>query len=165
MKATAREIEVHVATLCQTPLLIGSVAERLCEEQLRVRPLPDGWSLVDLLAHLHACAEIWGDDIERMLTLEAPRFSKPHPRQVMGSDRHQLPSFAESARAFAVRREQLIARLRTLEPDQWERGATINGRGHTVFTHTRRMALHEAVHAEQIRELRRVIAGREPGPV
>lgn len=161
MKATPAEIDTHLATLRQTPLLITSIAEQMPEEQLRLQPLPTAWSLVDLLAHIHACAEVWGDDIERMLTLDSPKFTKPHPRKVMLSSRHQEPPFADSARAFATLREGLLSRLETLGLDQWERGATIDGRNHTIFTQTRRMALHEATHAEQIRDACRVIAGLE----
>jgi hypothetical protein len=160
LKATSQEIAIHLATLRQTPLHISSVAEQLSEEQLRVRPLPKDWSLVDHLAHLLACAEIWGDDIERMLGLDTPRFEKPHPNNVMRQ--HQMPPFAESARAFADLRTGLIARLQALDPNQWERSAIINGRHHTVYTQTRRTALHEAVHADQIREACRVRAELEP---
>jgi hypothetical protein len=134
------------------------------EEHLRFRPLPNEWSLVELLAHFHACAEIWGDDIERMLAFDTPRFTKPHPRQAMQSGRYRLPPFAESAHTFADLRERLMARLQSLGPDQWERGATINGRSHTVYTHTRRMAQHEAAHADQIRQACRVIVGLKPRP-
>jgi hypothetical protein len=164
VKATSEEIDAHLATLHQTPLLIGFVAGQLSEAQLRLRPLPGDWSLVEILAHLHACAEVWSDDIERMLALDAPRFSKPHPRRVMLSSRHQDPTFAESARSFAELRERLISRLQALRPEQWERSATISGRDHTVFSRTRGMALHEARHADQIRDACRAIAGLEPGP-
>jgi DinB superfamily len=157
VKATSQAIETHLATLRRTPLLIGAIAEHLLEEQLRARPRPNDWSLVELLAHLHACAEVWSDDIERMLALDAPSFKKPHPRQLMR--RHQVPTFAESARAFAHLREQLLARLQPLGSDQWERSSTINGRRHTVYTQTRRMALHEVAHDDQIRETCRLIAG------
>src|SRR5215204_1703580 len=106
-----------LATVRRTPLLIGAIAEHLREEQLRARPRPNDWSLVELLAHLHACAEVWSDDIERMLALDAPSFEKPHPRQLMRH--HQVPPFAQSARAFAHLREQLLTRLQPLGSDQW----------------------------------------------
>ena len=162
MKATSKEIATHLATLRQTPLLIGTVAEQLREEQLRARPGPKEWSLVEHLAHLHACAEIWSDDIERMLAHDTPMFEKPHPNTVM--TRHQTPPFVETTRAFTDLRERLIARLQTLAPDQWQRSAIINGRRHTVFTQTRRMALHEAAHTEQIREARKVMSGSASWP-
>ena len=92
-----------------------------------------------------------------MLALEVPAFSNPHPRTQMR--RHQVPPFTDTARAFADLRTGLLARLQPLEPDQWERSATINGRRHTVFTQTRRMALHEASHADQLRDTCRLIAG------
>ena len=160
MKAAAQEIQTHLSTLRRTPLLIGALADQLHEEQLRARPFPNDWSLVEQLAHLHACAEIWGDDIKGMLELDASSFEKPHPRRLM---RHyQVPPFAESARTFTELRERLLACLQPLRQDQWERSATINGRRHTVYTQTRRMALHEAAHVDQMRETWRIIAGPNP---
>ena len=47
MKATSQAIETHLATLRRTPLLIGAIAEHLREEQLRARPRPNDWSLVE----------------------------------------------------------------------------------------------------------------------
>jgi len=147
VKATPKEIATHLATLRQTPRLISSVAEQLPEDRLRTRPRPDHWSLVEHLAHLNSCAEIWSDDIERMVELDTPAYEKPHPNTL--KKRHQVPPFAESARAFTDLRDRLIALLQSLEPDQWERDAIIR---HTVFSQTRRMALHEAVHADQMRD-------------
>jgi hypothetical protein len=163
VRSAAPEIEAHLATLRQTPRVIDSVAERLTEQQLRLRIPSGAWSRVEVLAHLHACAVIWGDDIERMLAQDSPRFTKPHPRREMQSGRYLEPTFADSAHAYAVLRGRLIEILEPFGPEQWDRGATINGRGHTVYTHVRRLALHETAHAEQIRETCRVISELEPG--
>jgi hypothetical protein len=162
MKATPGEIETHLATLAETPGFIAEVCAGLGEAELRLAPVPGEWSLVELLAHLHACAEVWGDDIRMMLTCDAPRLHKPHPRQVMKQDRFLTPSFADSFIDFSSLRVRLLGELKSLDFDQWERGATINQRWHTVFTHARRMALHESVHREQFRQVRAcVIAARE----
>jgi hypothetical protein len=162
VKATAGEIETHLARLAETPGFIAEVCAGLGEAELRVAPAPGEWSMVELLAHLHACAEVWGDDIGAMLSRDEPRFTKPHPRQVMKQDRFLIPSFAESLAAFSHLRDLLLNGLQSLEFDQWERGATINQRWHTVFTQARRMALHENAHCEQFRQVRTlVIAARE----
>ena len=43
--------------------------------------------------------------------------------------------------------------LMKLSFEDWSRGAMIEGRIHTVFTQTRRIAKHETQHCEQIEEL------------
>jgi hypothetical protein len=161
MRFSPREINTHLATLQETPLLIGSGSEALAESHLRTSLEPGDWTLFEHLVHLSACAEIWGDDIAQMLALDGPSFTKPHPNTVMRSPRLLERSFAELARAFAVLRDRLLEMLRPLGPEQWERGATINGRYHTVYTQTRRMALHETAHTVQIREIWGVLVALE----
>jgi hypothetical protein len=163
MKATPGEIETLLATLAETPGFIAEVCTGLGEAELRLAPAPGEWSLVELLAHLHACAEVWGDDIGVMLMRDEPRFTKPHPRQVMKQDRFLTPSFADSFIDFSNLRARLLGELKSLDFELWERGATINQRWHTVFTHARRMALHEHAHREQFRGVRAfVIEARKP---
>ena len=65
--ATSQAIETHLSTLRRTPLLIGAIAEHPREEQLRARLRPNDWSLVELLAHLQACAEAAGYSVVREL--------------------------------------------------------------------------------------------------
>ena len=154
MNATPGEIETKLTALAETPSFIADVSGGLKEVELRLSPAPGEWSMTELLAHLHACAEIWGDDIARMLTRDEPTFTKPHPRQVMKETRFLTTSFADSIAAFTSLRELLLNELRSLEDEQWERGATINQRRRTVFTQMRRMALHESIHRDQFRELK-----------
>lgn len=83
VKITPREIEAHLATLQSTPAVLSRVSSDLDDVRLRQRPQPGQWSLIELLAHLSACAEIWGDDIREMLSCDIPTLTKPHPRGVM----------------------------------------------------------------------------------
>ena len=162
MRSTAREIAAHLATLRETPRIIAPIAEQASEAQARSRPAPGAWSLVEQLAHLCSCAETWGDDVERMLAQDEPRYTKPHPRKTMLSQRLLEPTFAASAREFTGFRDRLLALLEPLGPAQWERGAVIAVRRHTVYTQTRRMALHEAEHAGQFAAAWQAVAEREP---
>jgi hypothetical protein len=147
------ELEPHIATLRITPAILTAAAARVPDDAAR-RPLnPDAWSLHQQLTHLLACAELWGGHIERMLTQDRPRFGSPHPRAVMREQRLVSSPFADAAAAFAALRSDLLTRLAPLTPAQWQREAVIDGRVHTVATHVRRMAKHEAAHVDRIRAL------------
>ena len=52
--------------------------------------------------------------------------------------------------AFRERRETLLQKMTGLPAEAWQRGARINQRERTVFSHIQRMAQHEAVHLEQM---------------
>ena len=162
MKTSPAEIEIHLETLRQTPKVFARLAADFTETQLRLRPSPDEWSLQEILAHLHACAEVWGDDIERMIALDGTRFTKPHPRKVMVLERHTLPPFADAIVTFDALRKHQLTHLQELEIDYWDRGATINGRHHTVYSQVRRMALHEAVHIGQLDATAEIVRAISP---
>ena len=150
MESTNDDIEILIETLEQTSILFASIAARFEDEELRRRPSPDEWSPRELLAHLHACAEVWGKDIDRMLAQDAPSYRNVHARKVMLLDRHVTPTFEEATRAFATLRTTFLETIRSLRPDQWERSAVIDRRPSTVYLHVKRMASHEVVHRAQI---------------
>jgi hypothetical protein len=64
--------------------------------------------------------------------------------------------FHASFDVFSRQRAELLAKLANLLPEDWSRSAVIRGRTHTVFSETRRMALHEADHWAQIDRLHKV---------
>jgi hypothetical protein len=63
--------------------------------------------------------------------------------------------FQFSLLAYTRQRLALLETLRNLPPGDWSLQATIRGQTHTVFSQTRRMALHEADHWEQMERLGR----------
>lgn len=149
----ASEIEHFLRLLGETPQGLVEAAAGLDEAQLSVPPASEAWSGLTILAHLRSCAEVWSASIYRMLAEDQPRINEIHPRQQWKKvDYTQAGYLGECAR-FAEQRQALLEKLTPLPPEAWLRGALIKGRQHTVFSHARRMALHEHGHLEQIREL------------
>ena len=148
-----REIQEILETLADIPRRLTDLTANADESHLRLKPDPSAWSPVDVLAHLRACADVWGDSIEVMLAEEEPKIPYRHPRQwVKRTDYPQL-DFSVSLKAFVRQRKALLKVLKSLTFAQWERGAQIQGRRHTVFTQARRMALHETEHCGQVERL------------
>lgn len=153
MKANPREIQEILKTLADVPRRLTKASANADKSRLRLKPEPSAWSAVDVLAHLRACADVWGDSIEDMLAEDEPKIPYRHPRQwVKRTDYPQL-DFASSLRAYIRQRKSLLKILNSLAFEQWERGAQIQGRRHTVFTQARRMALHEVEHCGQVERL------------
>jgi hypothetical protein len=61
--ADAAEIEQILAWLDQTPRRIAELVQEHTQERLQARPDPETWSANDILAHLRACADVWGKSI------------------------------------------------------------------------------------------------------
>ena len=153
LKVELEDVEHYLALLAETPHRMAAGTVGMDDARLRV-PLEEGeWSLIRVLAHLRAAADVWGDSIEVMLRLDQPVVTYIHPNKRMKAAGYATLEFHISFEAFCRQRAELLGKLANLSPENWSRSALIHGRTHTVFSQTRRMALHEADHWEQIDRL------------
>lgn len=150
MKINQRSIEDILGILEETPVRFSAVSRGRSQEQLHHRPDPNSWSVNEVLAHLRACADVWGFDIDRMLAQDAPTLLFRHPNDRLGETDYPELDFETSLAAYCEQREEFLLKLKSLEIKDWHRGAEIQDRTHTVFSQARRMALHEQGHWEQI---------------
>lgn len=125
---------------------------------------PDGgWSMVQVLAHLRCCADVWGAAIGAILDEDSPTLAAMDPRTWAERTDYDVLGWEPSWDAFQNQREDLLERLRGLDADQWERSATVTGAGRpgerTVHYYAERMAVHERTHVDQLGRL----AQREVG--
>jgi hypothetical protein len=72
---TASEMHLALAVLSDTPKQIARIARGCSAGQLHRRPAPDAWSARNIVAHLRACAEVWGRSIDRMIETSQTRHS------------------------------------------------------------------------------------------
>ena len=152
-KTPLSPVEV-VSLLRENPEQISSVTTGLTPTQLRKRPEPDAWSLTDILAHLRACADVWGDCIATMLAEEHSTIRAINPRSWIKRTDYRDLDFAPSFAAFTDQRNNLLARLDALSVEQWERSAIITGAGapltRTVHFYAQWLARHERSHMKEI---------------
>jgi hypothetical protein len=150
MKMTPKEIEKYLDLLAGTPDHIALITRDASEEQLHHKASKQDWSVRDILAHLRACSDVWGNSIEAMLADENPMLPDVHPRHWLKQTNYLDLSFRESLMALASQRAKMLSVLRQLSFEDWGRPGVIGVRKHTVFSQARRMAKHEAEHITQI---------------
>ena len=146
--------EVLLTLLADTPSRILGFAAGFTENQLQDSPSPEQWSMVQVLAHLRACHDVWTSSVYTMLTIDQPNIVKIHPNlwwKNMQFDKH---SFAHLIRTFSDRRLELILVLRSVPEKSWERTGFIGNRQYTIYDQIRRLALHEQHHDPQFSRLR-----------
>jgi hypothetical protein len=152
--AEAAEIEQILAWLGQTPRHIAELVQERPSERLQARPDPDTWSANDILAHLRACADVWGKSILAMIAQDHPTLRYVSPRTWMKKTTYATLDFRASLQAFAEQRAELMKVLSHLDAAGWSRGATFTGttrgREATVMNYARRIADHEREHCEQL---------------
>jgi hypothetical protein len=150
MKSTPAEIGHILAALEQTPHTLERIAAECSEAQLASAPGQGGWSAQEVLAHLRACADLWTQSIYAMLAEKDPVLADINERKYALAARYAEVPFMPALTEFRSQRANLLRVLTALKPEEWERGAVILGRSHTVFTQARRLAKHEGEHAGQL---------------
>ncbi len=153
--ANGSESRAVLTLLSATPKEIARIARGFNEEQLHRQPDVDAWSAQEIVAHLRACAEVWGRSIDRMLTEDHPTIRYVSPRGWIRKTDYLQQNFRETLRRFSEQRAALVARLGKLTSSGWTRGATFTGttlgRNGTVLSYATRIADHEVRHLDQLR--------------
>jgi hypothetical protein len=149
--------EQVLETLRATPVRLAELSDGLPEARLHAAPEPDAWSARDVLAHLRACADVWGGAMARLLDEDRPTFRAVSPRTWISGTDYLAQPFRASLGAFSGQRAELLALLEPLSPAQWTRTATVTGAGRpltpTVLSYAERMATHERSHVRQVARL------------
>ncbi len=157
MQGTSAEIEKVLTLLVGTPHRLASMTSGLEHARLHVKPDKDAWSVNDILAHLRACADVWGQSMLTMIAQDHPTLRYVSPRTWIRKTDYHVQEFHISLQAFANQRNDLLRSLKPLAIEGWSRGATftgtVQGREQTVFSYAQRMAEHETEHLEQIESI------------
>jgi DinB family protein len=154
MSSAPLTIEQALTLLAETPRRLAALTAGLAPERLRSSPNPDEWSANDALAHLRACADVWGGCIATILAEDTPTLRAINPRAWIKRTGYLALEFQPSLRAFTAQRAELLAALEPLPREAWSRAANVTGAGKvlelTVLSYARRMARHERPHVKQI---------------
>ena len=157
MPSRSLTIEQVLTLLAATPPRIAALTAGLAPAQLHTTPNHDGWSANDVLAHLRACADVWGNCIVAMIAGDMPTLRAVNPLTWIKKTNYLELEFRPSLRAFATQRADLLAVLSPLPIDAWERSATVTGAGkvleRTVLFYARWLAGHERPHVKQIERI------------
>jgi hypothetical protein len=151
-------------SLAETMARIEGVVRQLSAAQLGTSPAPGGWSPNEILCHVRATADVYGEHVSRILNEETPRWRHVSPRARMKKARYDQVPFAESFAAFARQRADLLAVLEGLAPEAWQRLALVNvphreGEWRlTLHERIRGMAQHEEIHCAQMEDVAAALA-------
>lgn len=147
-------IEEILTRLRDAPPQIAALADASPAEELSRAPAAGEWSAVEVLAHLRACADVWGGCIATILAEDHPTIRAIDPCTWIRRTDYNALEFQPSLDAFTRQRDELLAVLDGLPADGWLRSATLAGSGRpierTVQSFAGRLARHERPHIRQI---------------
>jgi DinB superfamily len=157
MPSTSLTIERVLTQLRDTPTRIATLTADLSPEALQMRPTPEEWSANEVLAHLRACADVWGNCIMTIIAEDRPTWRAVSPRTWIKQTDYPELEFRPSLCAFTTQRADLLAVLSPLPIDAWERSARVSAVGRvlepTVLSYAERLVVHERSHVKQIERI------------
>jgi hypothetical protein len=168
VRSSALSIEQVLTLLAETPPRIAAVTARLAPAQLHTTPSHDGWSANDVLAHLRACADVWGECIAAMIAEDTPTLRAINPLTWIKKTDYLELEFRPSLRSFTTQRADLLAVLEPLPREGWSRAAAVTGAGkvleRTVQIYAQWLARHERQHVKQVERIVSTMHSPRPAP-
>jgi hypothetical protein len=165
MPSTSLAIERVLTLLAETPTRLAALTADLSPEALQRRPTPDEWSANEVLAHLRACADVWGSCIMTIIPQDRPTWRAVSPRTWIKQTDYLQLEFWPPLSAFTTQRADLLAVLSPLPLDAWERSARVSTVGRvlepTVLSYAERLVVHERPHIKQIAGIVNTMHARE----
>ncbi len=144
-----------VAALRALPDQVQDLLRGLSDDQLRRRPAPNEWSLLELVCHLRDSAEIEGLRVRRMVEEDEPSI-EPYDQEALARERNYQGD--DPRRALTALRAfwgGLAYQLESLSDQEWERAGTHPEIGTvTVRSRAERAADHAREHLAQVRAVR-----------
>lgn len=162
------EIQAVLATLESAPALLRSLMETIPEPLRKLRPSPAKWSAHEHAVHLAAEHALFASRLERMLAEEHPRFEPVYPSPEEEAGAYLEADLEETLERFARERAELVALLRALPEEAWQRTAEHPSYdSYSVFRMFRHMAVHNGLHLYRIEGLgaKAALLAEAPEPV
>ena len=154
MSSSTLTSEQVLTLLAATPPRLTALTTGVAAAQWQTRPHPDEWSANEVLAHLRACADVWGGCIATIIAKDKPTLRAVNPTTWIRQTDYCRQEFPVALRAFATQRTELLADLTPLAPADWARTATVTGAGavleRTVLFYAQWLARHEQSHVKQL---------------
>jgi uncharacterized damage-inducible protein DinB len=160
MKPVSEETGRILELLRQGPLRIAEATSGVRPTRLNLRTESEPWSVSDILAHLRACSDMWGNSIKAMLSQGNPSKRYVSPRSWMRKPKYAEEAFEAALDSFTQERQKLVKTLADLDAAGWARRGTFTGtsarqRDQTVLSYSERIVNHERPHLDQIESLLR----------
>jgi hypothetical protein len=169
MEEVARQpLEQRTGRLARTADDLAAAIHGQSEAALVRRPDAKNWAAKEVICHLRDAEELFMLRLEMIASIDEPMFpaagmgaramnlkpdGQPAAPDRWAEDRQYLRNdAAEALRTFRKRREEMLAHLQTLSPEEWQRGGIHPRRGRmTVDDFVTDMAWHDDNHLDQLR--------------
>jgi hypothetical protein len=138
------------------PERLRAAVSGLGREQLLSRPIPGGWSTLEVVCHLADTDANIAHRLKRVLSEEQPSFERVKPDLMSAALAYHDRDIGEELELFDLGRRQIGRILRVCPPETWARVGIVGDRGaRTVAQMLDGAAAHLAHHLPFIVEKRK----------
>ncbi len=103
------------------PALLTASVERVAPEQCREHPVPQMWSILEVVCHLADYETIYSDRMKRVLAEDNPTLPAALPEDYAGALHYTERDLNEELAVIRSVRQQTVRLLRLLELDCFQR--------------------------------------------
>jgi DinB superfamily len=146
-------LEQRLGRMSRTADDVAAAIRGQSEATLARRPDGKNWAANEVICHLRDIEEVYFVRFNTMLSNDDPKiYADPAAADRFAEDRQYLRNDAAQAlAAFRRRREESLALLRTLTPEQRQRGCLHPSRGRiTIDAFVTMLAWHDDNHLDQL---------------
>lgn len=157
---TEQEFQDVVSFLEETPRHIRQLAAEMTGQDLRWKPSPDEFSVVEQVCHLRDLErEGYGARIKKMLAENGPQLPDFDGSRIAKERDYNHQDFESACREFALAREENVRVMKTLSPEQLNRSGVLEGVGTITLERLfQLMREHDQSHRQELNDLRERIA-------
>jgi len=143
----------RLARLARTPDELAAAIAGRSDTDLSRRPDARNWAAKEVLCHLRDNEEWFFARLELILATNEPPLPRNNPDRWAEERQYPRHDGAAALAAFRRRREETLALLNGLAPDDWARaGVHLDSRGRrTIEEFVSVMAWHDDNHPDQLR--------------
>jgi len=154
MTITAASTLPVIEALERAPLIVLPLVREVPPQILRRRPTPRRWSAHEHACHLTVVHQLFFDRLEQILREPHPIITPYLPDKADPDDLLMNMDLDQSLAQYVSDRARLVARIRRLTPEEWNRTAEHQEYSdYSVYIMFRHIALHDFLHAYRIEEL------------
>lgn len=113
--------ETLIASLAATPDRLAALVADLDEPQQRQRPSDGGWSIKEIVGHLTDAAAWLNAALYRLLSEDDPLLPDYDPEEYAALRDYQSDAVARLLGLLRAFRQETVARLQALRPEDWQR--------------------------------------------
>lgn len=142
----------RLARMARTADQLATAISGQPESALSRRPALKAWAAKEVICHLRDTEESFMLRFQTIAAMDDPRLLPADPDRWADERQYSRNDAVEALHAFRRRREESLVYLRSLAPQQWQRGGVHPTRGRmSVDDLVTLMAWHDENHLEQLK--------------